>query len=81
VDTREPWAYATWHIEGSINIPILYTPTDTFDEAFDQVPANSIIITVCDGYVNCFDAKVTAVELERRGHTFLRRYTTPWEYE
>jgi len=81
VDTREPYKFKQWHILGSFNIPIMYTPTIHLEETFNQVLANSKIITVCDGYVNCFDAKITGVELERRGHQFLGRYNKPWEYE
>lgn len=81
VDTREPSVFAKWHIAGSVNIPIMYTPTIEMDKAFEQVPPHSKIITVCDGYVNCFDAKITGVELEKREHEFLGRYTKPWEYE
>lgn len=81
VDTREPYKFKQWHISGSFNIPIMYTPTIELEKTFNQVPTNSKIITVCDGYVNCFDAKITGVELERRGHQFLGRYNKPWEYE
>jgi rhodanese-related sulfurtransferase len=80
VDTREPSVYAKSHIRGSVNIPTMYTPTADFDRAFAQVAPGSRVITVCDGYVNCFDAKITGVELEQRGHTFLGRYNKPWEY-
>lgn len=80
VDTREPVRFAQGHITGSVNIPILYTASQNIDMAFSQVPPGSQVITVCDGYVNCFDAKITGVELERRGHTFLGRYNKPWEY-
>lgn len=78
IDTRSPNKFETWHIPGSINIPLMSTPSILIDKAFAQVPPNSKIITVCDGYVNCFDAKLTGVELERRGHTFLGRFAEPW---
>lgn len=81
VDTREPYKFNQLHIKGSVNIPIMYTSTINLEKTFSQVPANSKVITVCDGYVNCFDAKITGVELERRGHQFLGRYNKPWEYE
>jgi rhodanese-related sulfurtransferase len=81
VDTREPYKFKQDHITNSVNIPIMYTPTINMDFVFNQVPEKSNIITVCDGYVNCFDAKLTGVELERRGHNFLGRYNKPWEYE
>jgi len=80
VDTREPYKYNQSHIAGSVNIPLMYTSTLNLELVFAQVPENSEIITVCDGYVNCFDAKLTGVELERRGHEFLGRYNKPWEY-
>lgn len=80
VDSREPYKFNQSHIAGSINIPIMYTPTIDLTKAFGQVPANSKVITVCDEYVNCFDAKITGVELERRGNQFLGRYNKPWEY-
>ncbi len=81
VDCREPEKFNLSHIENSVNIPIMYTPSIKLEETFAQVPKNSRVVTVCDGYVNCFDAKITGVELEKRGYTFLGRYTTPWEYE
>lgn len=78
VDTRPPNSYSAWHIPGSINIPLMSTPSISVEQAFSQVPAHSTVITVCDDYVNCFDAKLTGVELERRGHTFLGRFAEPW---
>lgn len=81
VDCREPWKFENWHIEGSVNIPIMYTPTNDLENTFAQVPSGSKVITICDDYVNCFDAKITAVELEERGNEFLGRYNKPWEYE
>lgn len=81
IDTREPYKFKQWHITNSLNIPILHTPTIQLETKFNQIPKNSKIITVCDDYVNCFDAKVTGVELEKKGHQFLGRYNKPWEYE
>lgn len=79
VDSRSPLAYQEWHIPGSISIPLMYTPTISLESSFAQVPPHSTIITVCDEYVNCFYAKLTGVELERRGHTFLGRFVEPWK--
>jgi rhodanese-related sulfurtransferase len=81
VDTREPYKFKQSHIPGSFNIPTMYIPTIDFEKTLQQIPPHSKVITVCDGYVNCFDAKITGVELERRGHQFLGRYNKPWEYE
>ncbi|HPN15416.1 MAG TPA: rhodanese-like domain-containing protein [bacterium] len=79
VDSREPYKYDQWHISNTINIPLIYTASPDLEESFDHVPAGSKVITVCDAYVNCFDAKLTGIELEKRGYEFLGRYNTPWE--
>lgn len=76
VDSREPFRYAQFHIQGSVSIPILYTPSSNLEEVFAQVPRGSKVISVCNGYVNCFDARVTGIELEKRGYDFLGRFTS-----
>lgn len=81
VDTRQPSKFQTRHITGSVNIPMMYTPTVDQATVFNQVPPGSTVITICDDYVNCFDAKITGIELEHRGNIFLGRYNRPWEYE
>ena len=80
VDCREPAKYQSGHIPGSASLPIMYTPTAELEGVFAKVPAGSRVITVCDNYVNCFDAKITGAELEARGHQFLGRYNRPWEF-
>lgn len=80
VDSREPFKFRSSHISGSVNIPIMYTPTIDMEKVFGQIPPGSKVITICDGYVNCFDAKITGAELEKRGSQFLGRYNKPWEY-
>jgi rhodanese-related sulfurtransferase len=80
VDSRIANKYDAWHIPGSINIPIIYTPTSQIDALMAQVPTGVPVITVCDDFVSCFDAKITGVKLEKRGHQFLGRYNKPWEY-
>lgn len=80
VDSRAPDRFAKKHIPGSINIPLIYTPTDKIEARFAQLSGGGKVITVCDEYVNCFDARLTGVELERRGYEFLGRYTEPWNF-
>jgi len=80
VDCRGTSAYLRSHIPDSINLSLISTPTLDLETAFAQVPSGSTVITVCDGWVNCFDAKLVGVELERRGNTFLGRYNTPWDW-
>lgn len=73
IDSREPLTVKAHPIEGSIPLRIMYTPTKDMDSVLSTVPANSTVITVCDNYVNCFDARLAGIELERRGNTFLGR--------
>lgn len=80
VDSREPERYKRGHMKGSINIPLLQTPTKDLERVFGQVRVGETVITICDEFVNCFDAKITGVELEKRGVTFLGRYSSPWEF-
>lgn len=81
VDSRAKAKFDARHIPGSINIPIIYTPSVNIEEALAQVPEGKSVITICDDFVSCFDAKVTGVKLEKKGHEFLGRYNKPWEYE
>ncbi len=80
VDSRIKDKYNNWHIPGSINIPIIYTPSSKIDDLLDEVSSGKPVITVCDDFVSCFDAKITGLKLERKGHEFLGRYNKPWEY-
>lgn len=80
VDARQPEVFDLSHIDGSVNISIFFTPTTELATLFDQVPNQSTVITVCDDYVSCFDAKIAGVKLEKLGHTFLGRYASPQEY-
>ncbi len=80
VDARQAEAYAESHIDGSINISVIFTPTVDLQPALEQVPANSEVITICNDFVSCFDAKIVGIKLENLGHVFLGRYATPWDY-
>lgn len=80
IDSREPWIFKQRPIPGSWSITMINTPTADLAAAFAQVPSGSRVVTICDGYVNCFDAKITGVELEKRGHQFLGRYVEPDKY-
>lgn len=80
VDSRPPDKFAAHHIPGSINIPLMYTPTSKIEEVFGQLSGGGKVVTVCDDYINCFDARLTGVELERRGFEFLGRFSKPWTF-
>lgn len=80
VDSRPAVAYEKFHIANSVSLPVLYTPTASLDAALANVPAGKSVITVCDDFVSCFDARVAGVKLEKAGHEFLGRYNKPWEF-
>lgn len=80
VDARQQNEENAFPIPGSINISSIYTPTDELEVQLGQVAAGSRVITVCDDFVSCFDAKIVGIKLEKRGATFLGRFASPWEF-
>lgn len=80
IDAREPETFALEALPGSLSFALLYTPTEDLESKFNELAPGSTVITVCEDWINCFDAKLVGIELERRGHVFLGRYKTPYEY-
>jgi rhodanese-related sulfurtransferase/uncharacterized integral membrane protein len=74
VDAREPDRFAAGHILGAVNVSMLHMPSSASDATFSQIPKGNKIITLCDAYVNCFDASIVGVVLEKLGYEFLGRY-------
>lgn len=66
VDSRDENVYNQKHIAGAINISALFTTTEVLEERLNAVPANNGIITICDDYLSCFDAKIVGVKLEKK---------------
>lgn len=81
IDSRKAEKYAEWHIPGSINVPIIYTPSDEIDAPLKKLPLEQPVITICDDWVSCFDAKLVGVRLEELGYVFRGRYNNPLEYK
>lgn len=80
IDSREPGIFESEGLLNSLYIALLYTPTEEIEKTFAQVPPGSTVITVCDDWINCFDAKMVGIELERLGHNYVGRYNKPNEY-
>lgn len=80
IDSRSPEKYSEKHIDWSINISMMSTASNKVDWVFWVINKGTRIIVICDEYINCFDAKLTGIELEKRWAIFLGRYNTPWEY-
>lgn len=79
IDTRTKQSYDTSHFENSIQVSTIETPQSELESLYEKVGSGKTFIVVCDGYINCFDAKLTGITLEKRWNIFLWRYTTPWE--
>lgn len=74
VDARDAERIAQKPLAGSVAMSAIFTPTSKLEEAFSLVPSGTDVITVCDDFVSCFDAKIVGIRLEKRGHAFLGRY-------
>lgn len=74
IDAREPATRATAPLANSTPISLLSTPSAELATLIAGIPAGKAVITVCSEYVDCFEAKLVGVELERQGHPFLGRY-------
>ncbi len=81
VDSRPRAAYDAWHIPGSYSFPVIYTPSAKLPEVMAAIPRTASIITVCDDFVSCFDARIGGIKLEHEGHVFLGRFASPWEFK
>lgn len=74
VDVRDAEHIAKKPLIGSVAISAIFTPTTKLEDAFAVVPAGTDVVTVCDDFVSCFDAKLVGIRLEKRGHSFIGRY-------
>ncbi len=81
IDTREVERFDAYHIPYSTNISFFETPRRDRALLLAQVPKGHRVITACDGYVNCFDARITGVALEEEGYTFIGRFAPVAAYK
>ncbi len=81
VDTRELERFDAYHIPYSTNISLFALPRRDRVLVLAQLPARRRVVTTCDGYVNCFDARITGVALEEEGHTFVGRFAPVTDYK
>ncbi|GAB0175126.1 MAG: hypothetical protein HHAS10_10050 [Candidatus Altimarinota bacterium] len=66
-------------LSGSIRFSTINTPKMKLKNLYESFGSGKTFLVVCDGYISCFDAKLTGIALERANNTFLGRYTSPWE--
>ncbi|PLX20859.1 hypothetical protein C0584_03685 [Candidatus Parcubacteria bacterium] len=70
VDTRSTEDFMKSQIKDSINISILKTPSDQIEEVLSNITGDRVIV-VCNSLVSCFDAKASAVEIEKSNKVIL----------
>ncbi len=71
IDSRWIEENKKWHPTWAINVPLVDLPRWDWDWYIQKIPEKSEIITICDGYVNCFYAKIVWIELEKRGYKYI----------
>jgi len=65
-------------LQNSDNISTMYSSSETLIKKYNEYNKNDTVIVVCDDYVNCFDAIVVWIELERVWVKFLWVYFKKW---
>lgn len=65
VDAREPFVYASGHIQGAVSVP-LAKPDPALEKFIEKVPLDTTLIIYCSGY-GCHDSKNLAEKLLPKG--------------
>lgn len=71
IDARDPEAFAAGHLPGATHLSIKYMTTASIQQVigtFDR--QKKTLLIVCEGYVDCFYARVLGVRLSRLGWVF-----------
>ncbi len=75
IDVTSPKDYADGHLPGALSLPLETTTTAEVNRIISLVPPTADLLIYCNGYVNCFYAKIIAIRLQRLGRT----YTEPFD--
>lgn len=65
-------------LENSDNISIMYNTSSFLEKKFNKYNENDDIIVICNEYINCFDAQLVWLELQKRWADFLGIYYKKW---
>lgn len=79
VDMRYPGEFDAGHLPGAVNIPMRRMTSPDVAAAISGLPRRPVIVP-CYDRRSCFFGEVMGLALTRAGHTFLGRYTVPWDY-
>jgi len=74
IDITSASHYAAGHIPGSLRLDFESAPTSEVDRVMGLVPEKADLLIVCNGYVNCFYAKILGIRLSRLGRSFVEPY-------
>ena len=75
VDARFPAEYLKSHETDAVNVTVLHQSAPELEKASAQLPPQTTFLVVCNEPWSCFDAYVTGIELEKKGHKYVGRYT------
>lgn len=71
VDTRDPEDEQKLHLPGTFSMPIKYMTSSEVSSTIAMLdPDKKTLIVTCEGYVDCFYARILGVRLSRIGWTF-----------
>ncbi len=79
IDSRWTEKQEENYLSAAIDLPLVDLPKSEWDKYIKKIPQKSKIIVLCDNYTNCFYAKIIWIELEKRWHSFLWRYSLAYK--
>lgn len=69
IDVRPARSFATAHVKGAVWLDLESFSAGQVSSTFALIPKTKTVFTYCDGYVNCFYAKILSVRMKRLGWT------------
>lgn len=75
IDVREEYITDKDIIEGVIMISEMNTPTRKMNKLLDTIKKTETVLVLCDDPINCYDANMIGVKLEKRWIEFLGRFS------
>jgi rhodanese-related sulfurtransferase len=71
IDARDPEIFVTGHVPGATHLSIKYLTTASINQVISTFDVRKkTLLIICEGYVDCFYARVLGVRLSRLGWVF-----------
>lgn len=75
IDARDPKEFTENHHKKALNISVLHMNDEQLEKKYSEIQKPRQILVVCSDHWSCFDAYIVGIELEKRGHTYIGRYS------